>query len=298
MFKFDFAEDVKEPEPASSQETLPCESHTIDILRKDRPRISYTSYKLNGSDVPRRDIFDVRYQLMGMDELNDQEKILLGDEDVRKNVYEGGLKVWEGALDLVECLENYDDVYNVLEMGCGAAVPSCYLLYQSIKRGKGGRFIFADYNEAVLRLLTAPNAILAWLAATDRVAEAKGEINLTADLIDEFAIALADLNIEVRFISGGWGTQFSTLTRGPFALTLASETIYSLESLDAFVQVLSDAIGSYGTGLVAAKKVYFGVGGSVVEFEHRLDSKHIQHQVVTQKGDVGRVVLRVSRSNR
>ncbi len=42
---------------------------------------------------------------------------------------------------------------------------------------------------------------------------------------------------------------------------LTSETIYSLESLPSLVELLGRCTGKAGGVLVAAKVIYFGVGG-------------------------------------
>ena len=81
-------------------------------------------------------------------------------------------------------------------------------------------------------------------------------------------------------------------------LVLASETIYSPASLEVFTKTVLDIIrrSSNSRILVAAKKVYFGVGGGVQEF---MDVMRRQGGNVTPVLDVpgagvGRVVLEVS----
>ncbi|ORZ07240.1 hypothetical protein BCR41DRAFT_311065, partial [Lobosporangium transversale] len=84
---------------------------------------------------------------------------LAGKSDLVKGVYEGGLKTWECALDLVAYLaeqkENYDGK-KVLELGCGSALPGIYVLTQS----KTVTVDFQDYNDQVLKLVTLPNVLL------------------------------------------------------------------------------------------------------------------------------------------
>jgi len=85
-------------------------------------------------------------------------------------------------------------------------------------------------------------------------------------------------------------------------MVLASETIYSLATLSSFVETLlsvlqtSIAGGTSAVGLVAAKKVYFGVGGGVDEFVRVLAEHDGKANVVWEsKGaGVGRVILEVS----
>ncbi|KAG0270629.1 Histidine protein methyltransferase 1 [Actinomortierella ambigua] len=88
------------------------------------------------------------------------EMLALADKsDLVKGVYEGGLKTWECALDLVAYLaenpENYDGK-KVLELGCGSALPGIFVLTKS----ETVKVDFQDYNDQVLRLVTLPNILL------------------------------------------------------------------------------------------------------------------------------------------
>ncbi|KAF9583047.1 Histidine protein methyltransferase 1, partial [Lunasporangiospora selenospora] len=84
---------------------------------------------------------------------------LAGKSDLVKGVYEGGLKTWECAIDLVAYLadqkENYDDK-KVLELGCGSALPGVYILTKS----NTVQVDLQDYNDSVLKLVTLPNVLL------------------------------------------------------------------------------------------------------------------------------------------
>ncbi|KAG0300265.1 Histidine protein methyltransferase 1, partial [Dissophora globulifera] len=84
---------------------------------------------------------------------------LAGKSDLVKGVYEGGLKTWECALDLVAYLaeqkENYDGK-KVLELGCGSALPGIYVL----TRSDAVKVDLQDYNDQVLKLVTLPNVLL------------------------------------------------------------------------------------------------------------------------------------------
>ena len=84
-------------------------------------------------------------------------------------------------------------------------------------------------------------------------------------------------------------------------IVLASETIYSLTALSSFVNTLlsvlqtSIAGRSSVVGFVAAKKVYFGVGGGVDEFVKVLAEHDGKANVVWESRGtgVGRVILEV-----
>ena len=84
---------------------------------KDIPsKIAYSTLTITTSDgetypIPRRELFDVRLQLMAEDErpgtanqTTEHALTDLGDEDIRTNVYEGGMKSWECSVDLAKKL--------------------------------------------------------------------------------------------------------------------------------------------------------------------------------------------------
>jgi len=65
-------------------------------------------------EILRRDIYDARFQVMDQGEVQEQndedqdEKYIDADTDLIPGTYEGGLKTWEGGVDLVEVLAEFD----------------------------------------------------------------------------------------------------------------------------------------------------------------------------------------------
>lgn len=91
-----------------------------------------------------------------------------------------------------------------------------------------------------------------------------GELELDTSLIDAFRTSLNEYAVSLRFYAGGWDAWSAPQT---YDLILSSETVYEPASLSALGRVLH-ASGSPNTRrLVAAKCVYFGVGGGLREFE-------------------------------
>ena len=154
-------------------------------------------------------------------------------------------------------------------------------------------FTLTDYNADVLRLVTLPNLVLAWVAALEdgeRKAvlslggeeaegegeaemEMEGELKITPQLLEAFKKSLAERGITLTLISGSWtpiGELLSLIPSTPELNTfiLGSETIYSPASLQAFTDAIVGLMGRVRLGktVVAAKRVYFGVGGSVDGF--------------------------------
>lgn len=200
--------------------------------------------------------------------------------------------------------------------------------------GRTVRFVLCDYNEDVLRLCTAVNVfILVALnlpieprQTSDSITDLDSDLEVDMDhekdltidkaLIDRVLGLLKKLNIEIEFISGAWSDEFVNLalskdtdadadaggTSTGSTLTLASETIYSPDAIAIFTKTLLSlqrkmpGVSQACKALVAAKKVYFGVGGGVAEFEAELQ-KHggtAQSVLDVEGAGVGRVVLDVT----
>lgn len=184
-------------------------------------------------------------------------------------------------------------------------------------------FTFADYNDAVLRLVTLPNLLLTWCSIRSRSATSdvsnedavqepqEEELDVTPQLLDEFKSDLARRGIIIDFVSGAWSPEFVDLVSSTRnldecrTLIMASETIYAPSSLRAFSETLLSLLRRSSTdatksrALVAAKKVYFGVGGGVDEFLAVLkelcpDGLDVEQKVDIQSEGVGRVVLEIT----
>ncbi|KAF8316782.1 hypothetical protein DL93DRAFT_2191697 [Clavulina sp. PMI_390] len=303
--------------------------------------------------LPRRDLFDVRFQLLNADDedaMDTEPKELESVDapsDLVPGVYEGGLKTWECSIDLAAYLAHSVKPRipggNFLELGCGTALPSLYLLYEVFNNTQASSdpqatmFCLQDYNRSALELMTLPNIILTWYLSpaagsfkaqlqtstplpssdsaspggdeTDRVeamdeddepdalkapkpVEAERtdlEVELTPELLEAFQNSLRAQNIHLRFFSGSWSsfaTHFNEHVAPPvlasgkkaFDLVLTSETIYRTQSLSSLLNVLHLASSSplssqeQSLCLVAAKVVYFGVGGGISEFIRALES--------------------------
>lgn len=231
----------------------------------------------------------------------------LDDSDVRTNIYEGGYKTWECSLDLARFLldrgprKDLDDlvrVDHVVEMGCGTAVPSTLLFQYALRERIPMYFTLTDYNAEVLRLVTLPNLVLTWAGTLDEarsravfgdagnpVAAAgaedeNGDLYLTPAVLEAFRAQLSETGVSLTLLSGSWVPTETLLALVPSShemntLVLASETIYSPASLVAFTDAMVALMRRVKSGkaLVAAKRHYFGVGGSVDEFRQECGRK-------------------------
>ena len=190
--------------------------------------------------------------------------------DLVKGKYEGGAKLWEGAMDLTRfLLEDAASVVRlenarVLELGCGHGLPGLACAMRGARE-----VVLADYNPDVLETLTVPNA-----RANGFLQDAKDDENGDARGRPSF-----------RFLGGDWGSlarSSALLEPGAFYVVLAAETVYEPSSFAKHVDVLKRALrkrrgknahpsGRGGAALVAAKSYYFGVGGGARSFRARLE---------------------------
>lgn len=341
-FAFGFADDdIDTPSVPKQVETNPLDavdgSHVPEIVSfedilaslKDT-RITFDNYRTpKGNIVYRRELFDVKHQVMSEDAASSMGSILLGDEkdvDLKQNVYEGGFKSWECSYDTVDHVSDTMDFLvpqSILELGCGTALPTCFILRKYLEQisskndttFKPSCFVLTDFNYDVLRLVTVPNLAIHWASTIppqqlqmlcsgeDGPPLQNDEIIITQQFISAMLADFATKNITISLVSGGWNRSFLNIAKSFDVKTLiTSETIYSPQSLPLVAELIlglmaaTDSICS--RAVVAAKSMYFGVGGSVTEFVNYLETRRPQHIELLRK-EVGesqlkRVIIDIS----
>ncbi|KAH6660129.1 hypothetical protein BKA67DRAFT_41030 [Truncatella angustata] len=295
--------------PVAGKPLLPATRHNLKQMLSELPsKVAYSTLdvQLDGGEtikLPRRELWDVRVQLMAEEGESGETEAGLGSHDVKTGVYEGGFKSWESSVDLVKVLEqsrtfleSQDGVPCVVELGCGTALPSLALFHWANLARKDANprplsIILADYNSTVLQLVTLPNFVLSWalqqaagsILLTEAFAFEEGELELTAEVVHAFEEFLTTQNINLQFISGGWSHDFVELVKSAQThlqnddtkqktMILGAETIYSPFALQSFTETIfslmkhSQTTGSEAEVYAAAKKMYFGVGGSLDDF--------------------------------
>ncbi|KAL9332834.1 hypothetical protein ACSQ67_002444 [Phaseolus vulgaris] len=191
-----------------------------------------------------------------------QQVFGLSNSDLVPGKYEGGLKLWEGSLDLIKALRS--DIRTglisfggkrVLEVGRMRPWIAWNLC---IARGAAAVH-FQDFNAEVLRCLTIPN--------------------LHANISGESQSSPSNPTIcekaEVRFFAGDWSGIDKLLPHvstddnrsGGYDFILMAETVYSVSSLQILYNLIKKCL-QHPDGVVymAAKKYYFGVGGGSRRF--------------------------------
>lgn len=181
----------------------------------------------------------------------------------------------------------------LVKLGCGTALPSL-AMFRWIMAADAHRvpssFILADYNPSVIELVTLPNFVLTWAFHHQEIPAVKdgftkdAELELSPEILRLFQESLLQNEIMISFISGAWSPEFVQLlydiptpvnetTSQPNTLVLGAETIYSPFALEAFATTVfsilereRDAQSSDASAYVAAKRLYFGVGGSLDDF--------------------------------
>ncbi|OCH88386.1 hypothetical protein OBBRIDRAFT_758273 [Obba rivulosa] len=378
-------EGASEPPKAAEASKQFVEVPLSDLLSALPPAISYSPLVIHASSgrsiaLAKRDLFDARFQLISAEAADDTSgtdgrpsalDFVDAPSDLVSGVYEGGLKTWECSLDLAGCLDGVLEGQvaehlkgkRVLELGCGTAVPTMYLLQELLAASSSEplnvQLHLQDYNDLVFRLVTIFNLLLAWYmspasrafrenhdgpnSAPDQQdplppadATVPGELPISPELVEAFQGSLKQRGIEIHFFCGSWDTFDLQYAGGKYNIVLTSETIYRPESLPSLITLMSQAcIGdAQASGdsideekplevlaserltisersnvhylcLVAAKLVYFGVGGGVSEFvravEHPEEEAQpsgrrkpsVQHLWERKEG-VKRTVMRVS----
>ena len=165
--------------------------------------------------------------------------------DLVKGIYEGGIKIWECSIDLLNFLPSiYENINlnneNILELGCGHGLPGIYLLL------KGGNVTFQDFNKEVLDNIT------------------KGYLN---QLKEKFNL---DLFYNSNFENGDWGNFKSNKQ---YNIIISCDTLYNTDNYEKIYNILKNYLSKNGKALFATKKFYFGVGGSSSEFMYFIREK-------------------------
>lgn len=180
--------------------------------------------------------------------------------DITPNVYEGGFKVWECTEVLIRYFMEEGRAFpwkqkTVLEIGCGHGLVSLALLklYPEI-----GFHVLQDYNQDVLMYAVAPNLLLNGLKEEG----AKKTKLIAGDW---------DLTLGKSKSSDGNGDLpgFKNVA-GPavFDFVIGSEIIYSPANYGKITSLVTNALKDENSvAIIASKMYYFGVGGSVDDFQ-------------------------------
>lgn len=204
------------------------------------------------------------------------------ERDVLTGVYEGGFKVWECAIDLIQYLVLNGDHQRwtsttVVEAGCGVGLPAIHALRQG-----AARVYFQDLNREVLCKSTQPAVAL----------NARSELELAswcAQPVDSVSVKEGCSPPPVgapvaQFVAGDWDAwDACKLDPHGVDVILSTDTLYAKPQIIKLTHLLhrllkrepASAMG--GTGVlvspcayIAAKRYYFGTDGGTFTFEQVL----------------------------
>ena len=216
-----------------------------------------------------------------------------------------------------KCSSTFSHAYSnaTRQVGAGTGLPTLVVFYYFLKhpnvKWNAVHISFADYNISVLEAATVPNLLLTWHFVRCSIPfPHEGDLEITKSLLSEFLKDLSGKAIYLTGLSGSWGDAFCQLIqplKGPpcqektEVVFLASETIYSPASIRPFTEVLMKVLtstrsaGGRAKALIAAKRVYFGVGGGVDEFLQILEEYHVTANPVWESPGLGvrRIILEV-----
>jgi len=209
----------------------------------------------------------------------------LTSHDLVKGKYEGGLKLWECAIDLTKYVvrervveemvtASNSESFRVLELGCGHGVPgiASLMAHEKMKKDtknatKNIRCTLADYNEEVLREVTVPNARL-------------------NGVCDQCTFLAGDWDDLIAASSNNESQMGAFLSKDEFDLILTSDTIYNVDDAKKLAKVIHHCLkkndNESAIALVAAKRYYFGVGGSTATFMQLCDEVSLSCDVVKE----------------
>jgi len=200
---------------------------------------------------------------------------LLETSDLVTQVYEGGFKLWECAIDLILFLQRQSPAMGapaaqslmfpsgltgmrVVELGCGHAFPALYALQ------RGASYVaMQDFNAEVVEQATIDNAMLNTQTMGEGVA-AGAVVPAEAQRI---------VSERCGFFSGDWADPALASMLLPagdasrYDLLLTSDTLYSVAYYPSLWSLLQRLLAPGGRALVAAKRYYFGIGGSTRAFQ-------------------------------
>lgn len=135
--------------------------------------------------------------------------------------------------------------------------------------------------------------------------ESSGEVEITPSLLERFVAELKCKTMTLNFLSGPWSPKLADFIPSSASdmgsVILAAETIYSPASTVAFVDLLAILLKrvKMAKAMIGAKRMYFGVGGSVDGLKEACREKDAvayeieNHGVSGMDKGVGRALIEV-----
>lgn len=177
--------------------------------------------------------------------------------DIKKDFYEGGFKVWECTLDLLQYLNETMLPYelkgkSVIDIGCGHGLLGIQALLHA-----ADNVYFQDFNVEVLKFAVIPNIYM----------------NGLLELLPKARFIAGDWSLTAEKIKNGVDdvAREGTPKTGKFDLVLMSEVLYCKENYEKLARLITELLSETGVCLISTKLYYFGCTGSLPEFKEYLN---------------------------
>lgn len=218
---------------------------------------------------------------------------LPNDQDIINEIYEGGFKVWECTTDLIDFFKNEKNSSilknaKILDVGCGQGILGILGL-----KYDADFILFQDYNVEVLKYCALPNI----------------KVNFENDW--------TSISKKIAFVSGDWMTMHEKIEKNMneiplnneeivipkvYDVLLMSEVIYRKENYEKIAHVIVKNMKKEGVCFLASKVYYFGVGGSLPEFELFLQNNYpflewVQVSEIKNKKSNNRKIIEIKYKN-
>ncbi|XP_067142268.1 histidine protein methyltransferase 1 homolog [Centruroides vittatus] len=237
----------------------------VEVIPNNSLKIEGDKYKINNLRVGDCFLSYISSEDIQSDTLDTIQLANKDHSDLIPGIYEGGLKIWECTLDLINYLQENDIVkkgMNILDLGCGAGLAGIFAYL------KGANVDFQDYNEEVLRHLTIKNVLL----------------NVNEQMTEVPKLC--------RFFAGDWKSIHDHFNKiflecPKYDIILTSETIYNPANQQDLLQLMKTTLKSNGRIYLAAKTYYFGVGGGLRQFEEEVGKEGVFTAEVCQVFNIG-----------
>lgn len=216
------------------------------------------------------------------------------DQDVINEIYEGGFKIWECTMDLIDFFktEKRNSILKgatILDVGCGQGILGILGLKYDAEF-----ILFQDYNAEVLKYCALPNIKANFENEWDNIAK------------------------KIAFLSGDWMNMNEKIEKNIneiplhnekftipklYDVLLMSEVIYRKENYEKIANVIVNHMKKEGVCFLASKVYYFGVGGSLPEFEIFLQNSYpflewVQVSEMKNKKSNNRKIIEIKYKNK
>lgn len=254
-FKFDFGKEEVQKEILDSPVvslSIPSSVIQPSVSRSVTEYAKLASNVSIGNQVFRTVPADLRLEEIGH---------IASSTDVLPGKYEGGFKLWECTIDLIEYLQKSKldlNGLNILDLGCGHGLCGISVLLSS----PNSIITFHDLNKEVLREQTMVNIVLSCPA------NAVGSC---------------------KFVCGDWGLSKNNLNE-KYDIILTCETVYSPSNYENLCEIFYHCFQN-NPGLeilLSGKQYYFGLGGGTESFAQFL-KVNIKYNAIQTKS-----VLRIN----